>query len=134
MLDETTKDLSTKMDKALLSLDHDLKGLRIGRASVNFLDPVIVEVYGIKTPINQLATINTPDAKSISIQVWDAGLVKSIEKAIVESNLGVNPVADGQLIAIKLPVLSEERRKELTKLAHKYGENNKILGKSREFE
>ncbi len=120
------KNLTEKMDKVLLNLEHDFNGLRTGRASADFLAPVLVESYGNKVPINQISTISTPDAKTITIQVWDNSLIKTVEKAIVDANLGLNPVADGQVIRLTLPSLSQERRLELVKLAYKYGENNKV--------
>jgi ribosome recycling factor len=120
------KELLDKMDKALAILDKDLKGLRTGRASVNLLDPVVVEAYGNRMPIAQVGTVSTPDAKTISIQVWDKSMVKAVEKAIAEANLGLSPSSDGQLIRINLPVISEERRKELVKVASSYAENSKV--------
>lgn len=123
---ELKDELISKMDKALSVLDRDLKGLRTGRASVNLLDPVVVEAYGNKMPISQVGTISTPDAKTIAVQVWDKTMVKSVEKAITDANLGLNPSADGQLIRMNLPPLNEARRKELVKVAHQYGENAKI--------
>ncbi len=119
-------ELTEKMDKAMAVLDKELKGLRTGRASVNLLDPVVVEAYGNKMPISQVGTVSTPDAKTISVQVWDKAMVKTVEKAIADANLGLNPSSDGQLIRMSLPVISQERRKELVKLAHKYGENTKV--------
>jgi ribosome recycling factor len=118
--------LTTKMEGSLRALDHDLKGLRTGRASVNLLDPVMVEAYGSRMPLSQVATVSTPDARIIAVQVWDKGMVKAVEKAITEANLGLNPSSDGQVIRLPLPPLTEDRRKELVKLAHKYGENTKI--------
>ena len=120
------KELSDKMTKAMDMLDREFSGLRTGRASTHLLDPVVVEVYGSKMPISQVGTVSTPDAKTITVQVWDKAMVKTVEKAIADANLGVNPSSDGQLIRMNLPPLSEERRKELVKLAHKYGENTKI--------
>lgn len=119
-------ELRNRMDGALKVLDHELKGLRTGRASTNLLDPVHVEAYGSKMPLSQVATVSTPDARMITVQVWDKTMVKAVEKAIVEAHLGVNPAADGQLIRLSLPPLSEDRRKELVKLAGKYGENSKV--------
>ncbi|MBN8512411.1 MAG: ribosome recycling factor [Rickettsiales bacterium] len=119
-------ELTEKMEKAMAVLDKELKGLRTGRASVNLLDPVVVEAYGSKMPISQVGTVSTPDAKTISVQVWDKAMVKTVEKAIADANLGLNPSSDGQLIRMSLPVISQERRKELVKLAHKYGENTKV--------
>lgn len=119
-------ELTEKMEKAMAVLDKELKGLRTGRASVNLLDPVVVEAYGSKMPISQVGTVSTPDAKTISVQVWDKAMVKTVEKAIADANLGLNLSSDGQLIRMSLPVISQERRKELVKLAHKYGENTKV--------
>nr|WP_253308463.1 ribosome recycling factor [Rickettsia endosymbiont of Ceutorhynchus assimilis] len=120
------KDLQERMEKALKVLDHELKGLRTGRASVNLLDSVVVEAYGDRMPLSQISSLSTPDARTIVVQVWDKEMVKSVEKAITEANLGLTPAADGQLIRLAIPSLTEERRKELAKLAHKYGENTKI--------
>lgn len=127
-MDKSTirKDLSIKMDSSLKVLDHELKGLRTGRASINLLDPVMVEAYGSRVPLSQVATISTPDAKTIIVQVWDANMVKSVEKGITESNLGLNPSSDGGIVRVSIPLLSEERRKDLVKLAHKYGEDTKV--------
>lgn len=120
------KSLTEKMEKALSVLDKECSGLRTGRASAHLLDPVVVEMYGSKMPLSQVGTIATPDAKTITVQVWDKGMVKTVEKAIADANLGVNPMSDGQLIRMNLPPISEERRKELVKLAHKYGEGTKV--------
>jgi ribosome recycling factor len=119
-------ELRERMEKTLAMLGKDLSGLRTNRASVNFLDPVTVEAYGNKMPISQVGTVSTPDAKTITIQVWDKSMVKAVEKAIADSNIGLNPLSDGQLIRMNLPVISQERRQELVKLAAKYGENTKI--------
>jgi ribosome recycling factor len=113
------KELSEKMTKAIDMLDREFSGLRTGRASIHLLDPVTVEVYGSKMPISQVGTISTPDAKTITVQVWDKAMVKTVEKAIADANLGVNPSSDGQLIRMSLPPLSQDRRKELVKIAHK---------------
>jgi len=118
--------LKTKMESTMRVLDHELKGLRTGRASVNLLDPVVVEAYGNRVPLSQVATVSTPDARMIAVQVWDKTMVKTVEKAITEANLGLNPAADGQIIRLPIPALNEERRKDLVKLAHKYAENTKI--------
>jgi ribosome recycling factor len=120
------KSLTEKMEKALSVLDKECSGLRTGRASAHLLDPVVVEMYGSKMPLSQVGTISTPDAKTITVQVWDKEMVKTVEKAIADANLGVNPMSDGQLIRMNLPPISEERRKELVKLAHKYAENTKV--------
>ncbi|AFC71646.1 ribosome recycling factor [Rickettsia australis] len=120
------KILQEKMDKALKVLDHELKGLRTGRASVNLLDSVTVEAYGSKMLLSQVASLSTPDARTINVQVWDKSMVSSVEKGITIANLGLTPATDGQLIRLPIPALTEERRKELVKLAHKYGEDTKI--------
>jgi len=126
-MDKDQKNLLTdKMNKALAVLDKEFSGLRTGRASANLLDPVVIEAYGSKMPLSQVATVATPDAKTITVQVWDKAMVKTVEKAIADANLGLNPSSDGQLIRMNLPPLSEERRKELAKLAYKYAENTKI--------
>lgn len=116
----------SKMDKTLDALKNDFGGLRAGRAHVSLLDGIMVEAYGSMTPLSQLGTVSTPDARTISVSVWDRGLAKAVEKAIMESELGLNPASDGQLIRVPVPPLSEERRKELTKIASKYAENNKV--------
>lgn len=126
MNEDQKKKLDEKMTKAISVLKKELSGLRTGRASINLLDPVVVEAYGNKTPLSQVGTISTPDPKTITVQVWDKEMVKTVEKAITEANLGLNPSSDGQLIRVNLPPISEERRKDLVKIAHKYGENTKI--------
>ena len=120
------KNLQEKMEKALKVLDHELKGLRTGRASVHLLDSVTVEAYGSKMTLSQVASLSTPDARTINVQVWDKSMVSSVEKEITIANLGLTPATDGQLIRLPIPALTEERRKELVKLAHKYGEDTKI--------
>jgi len=123
---EIKQDTITRMDKTLDTLRGDFGGLRAGRAHASLLDNIMVEAYGSPTPIAQVGTINVPDARTLSISVWDKGLAKSVEKALRESDLGLNPVSDGQLIRIPIPPLSEERRKELVKIAGKYAEQNKV--------
>lgn len=120
------EELKVRMDKAIKVLEHDLKGLRTGRASVNLLDPITVEAYGDRMPLSQVATISSSDARMLIVQVWDKAMVKPVEKAIADANLGLNPSSDGQNIRLPIPPLSEERRKELAKLAGKYGENTKV--------
>jgi ribosome recycling factor len=120
------KDLRSRMDGALDKLKTDFAGLRTGRASANMLDPVQVDAYGSMMPLNQLANVTTPEPRMLIVSVWDKGLVKAVEKAIANSNLGVNPAADGQSIRVPVPELSEERRKELTKVASQYCENAKV--------
>lgn len=118
--------LKEKMDKAVAVLERELSGLRTGRASINLLDSVVVDAYGNKMPISQLGTISVPDSKTISIQVWDKSMVSLIEKSIIEANLGLNPVVDDQIVRMNLPPLSGDRRKELVKIAHRYGESTKV--------
>ena len=115
-----------KMGNTLSFFEKELSSVRTSRASVTMLDNIQVDFYGTKTPINQLGNINIPDSNLITIQVWDTNLIKSIESAILESNLGINPQTDGQLIRLPIPKLSEERRKELAKVVSKYAENSKI--------
>lgn len=119
-------ELKSRMDGALKVLENELKGLRTGRASPNLLDPIHVEAYGSRMHLSQVATVTVPDSRMLSVQVWDKSMVKAVEKAIAESNMGLNPATDGQLIRLPIPALSEERRKELAKLAGKYAENTKI--------
>ena len=120
------KDLTKRMEGALGSLKNDLAGLRTGRASASLLDPVMVEAYGQSMPINQVGTVNVPEARMVSVQVWDKSMVGAVERAIRESGLGLNPVVDGQNLRIPLPELNEERRRELVKIAHQYGESAKV--------
>lgn len=125
-LNKIIKDVEMRMDGAISSLHHSLNGLRTGRASAALLDPINVEVYGNRMPINQIATVSTPEARLISVQVWDTGNVEAVEKAILNSGLGLNPNTEGNVIRLPLPDLSEERRKELAKKAKEYLENSKI--------
>jgi len=120
------EDLKRRMEGAISAFSHDLAGLRTGRASVNMIDQITVDAYGSKMPIEQVGTISVPEPRTISIQVWDKGLVISVEKSIQESGLGLNPQTDGQLIRIPVPELNEERRKELIKIAGKYAEQSRI--------
>ncbi len=116
------KELERRMRVAIDTLKKEFHGLRTGRASAHLLDPVMVNVYGARMPLNQVATVSTPDARTISVQVWDKGQVSAVEKAIREANLGLNPVIDGTLMRLPIPALNAERRQELVKLAHKYTE------------
>lgn len=118
--------LAEKMDQALDHLKRDLSGLRTGRASVALLDGVRVDYYGTMTPLRQVANISTPEARLITIQPWEPNLIKEIEKAIANSGLGVTPSNDGKMIRVPLPPLTEERRKELTKICKKHGEDTKV--------
>ncbi len=120
------KDLRKRMDGALTSLKSDFAGLRTGRASANLVDHIEVDAYGSKMPINQVGTVAVPEARMISVNVWDKGLVGAVEKAIREAGIGVNPVVDGQNVRIPIPPLTEERRKELVKIAAKYVEQAKV--------
>ncbi len=123
---EIKENTKNRMDKTIDSLKGELGGLRAGRAHASLLDTIMVDAYGSLTPIAQVATISVPDARCLSVNVWDRGLVKSVEKAIMESDLGLNPMSDGQLIRIQIPPLSEERRKELVKVAGKCAEQGKV--------
>lgn len=120
------EDLKRRMDGAVKALHTEFAGLRTGRASAGLLDPVMVEAYGNAMPLAQVATINVPDARLISVQVWDRGMVGAVEKAILNAGLGLNPSSDGQNVRVPIPPLSEERRKELVKVASKYAEDAKI--------
>lgn len=126
MSDSRLNDLGKRMDSALEILSREFSGLRTGRASVNLLDSIKVDVYGSLMSLNQIGTINVPEPRLITVQVWDRNLVKSVEKAIRDSDLGLNPGSDGQLIRIPLPPMSEERRQELVKMAGKYAEDTRI--------
>tara|TARA_B100001057_G_scaffold498670_2_gene606487 strand:- start:2859 stop:3401 length:543 start_codon:yes stop_codon:yes gene_type:complete len=115
-----------KMNLTLIHLEKELNSLRTSRANPSMLDNITVEAYGTKTPINQLGNISVPDPSTLTIQIWDINMTKQIENSIIDSNLGINPQTDGQLIRLPIPKLSEERRKELTKIASEYAENSKI--------
>ena len=118
--------VEVKMNSAVLHFEKELNSLRTSRANPSMLDNIYVEAYGAKTPLNQLGNISAQDANTISIQVWDTSLIKSIENSITESNLGINPQSDGPLIRLPIPKLSEERRKEIVKIASEFAENAKI--------
>ena len=120
------KNYSTKMEKSIFSLKKDISKLRTGRANVNMLDNIKVDVYGQLMPINQIATISVPEARLISIQVWDKSNISPIESAIQKSELGINPQVEGQLLRLRIPDLTEERRKELIKILKNMGEKAKI--------
>jgi len=127
MADAYSKDdMNRRMDGAVTTLKSELGGLRTGRASAALLDPVKVEAYGNTVPINQVGSIATPEARMITVQVWDKGLAKAVDKAIRDAGLGLNPQMDGQLLRIPLPELNQERRKELSKLAAKYAEAARV--------
>ena len=120
------KNYSSKMEKSIQSLKKDLSTLRTGRANANMLDTVKVDVYGQQMPIEQLATVNVPEARLISVQVWDKTNIPLIDSAIQKSDLGINPQIDGQIIRLRIPDLTEERRKELIKVLKSMGEKGKV--------
>ena len=118
--------INNKMDSAIIFFEKELSSIRTSRANSSILDNLLVDAYGNKTPINQLGNVSVPDANMLTIQVWDKNLIKEIENCITESNLGINPQTDGQIIRLPIPKLSEERRNELSKVASKYSENAKV--------
>jgi ribosome recycling factor len=120
------QDLDRRMQGAVSVLKSELSGLRTGRASPNLLDPVTVSAYGTQMPINQVATVNVPEPRMLSVQVWDKGLVSAVDRAIRDANLGLNPIMEGQLLRIPIPELNAERRQEMVKVAHKYTEQARI--------
>lgn len=120
------KELDRRMRGVQDTLKREFAGLRTGRASASLLDPVIVTVYGAKMPLNQVATVSVPDARTISVQVWDKSQVQAVDRAIRESNLGLNPIAEGTLLRLPIPPLNAERRNELAKIAHKYAEHARV--------
>ena len=120
------KDLKRRMDGAIDSLNHDLAGLRAGRASPNLLDGIVVDAYGQTMPINQVGTVTVPESRMLAVQVWDKSMVGAVDKAIRESDLGLNPMTDGTNLRIPLPELNEERRKDLVKVAHQYAEQARV--------
>lgn len=119
-------DLQRRMQGAIQSLKHEFGGLRTGRASASLLDPVQVVAYGSSMPLNQVATVSVPEPRMISVQVWDKGMVGAVDKAIRDSNLGLSPTVEGQVLRIRIPELNEQRRKELVKIAHKYAEEGRV--------
>jgi ribosome recycling factor len=123
------KDLQRRMEGAISAFKNDIASLRTGRASSNLLDPVHVQAYGASMPINQLGTISVPEARMLSVSVWDKQLVGAVDRAIREANLGFNPIVDGTTLRIPLPELNEQRRKELAKLAHQYAEHARVAAR-----
>jgi ribosome recycling factor len=119
-------EIKRRMQGASTVLKTELSGLRTGRASAHLLDPVMVDAYGAEMPLNQVATTSVPEPRLISVNVWDRSLVHAVEKAIINSNLGLSPATEGQTIRLRIPELNEERRKELVKLAHKYAETARV--------
>jgi ribosome recycling factor len=119
-------DIKRRMQGAVASLKHNFSSLRTGRASPNLLDPIQVDVYGAMMPMNQLATVSVPEPRLLSIQVWDRSTVSAVEKAILASDLGLNPQTEGQVIRLRIPETNEERRKQLVKAARGYAEDGKV--------
>jgi ribosome recycling factor len=119
-------DLQRRMDGAMISLKTEFASLRTGRASGSILEPVMVDAYGQMTPINQVGTVNVPEPRMVTVNVWDKGLVGNVEKAIRESGLGINPQTNGTIIMLPIPELNEDRRRELSKVAANYAENSRI--------
>lgn len=126
MTDKRLDEFGKRMDSAIDVLTREFTGLRTGRASPNLLDSVKVDCYGTFMPIAQVGTVNVPESRLLTVQVWDKSMVRNVEKSIRESGLGLNPAIDGQLIRIPMPALNEERRQELTKIAGKYAEEARI--------
>ncbi len=126
MTDARLNEFSRRMDGALEALQKEFAGLRTGRASAHLLDQIKVMAYGSSMPLNQVGTVNVPEPRMITVQVWDRGLVREVEKAIRDAGLGLNPASDGQLVRVPIPELSQERRTELSKIAHKYAEQARV--------
>jgi ribosome recycling factor len=120
------KDLERRMHKAIEVLKGEFAGLRTGRASASLLEPITVEAYGSQMHLNQLGTVSVPEPRMLSVQVWDRGLVSAVDKAIRNSQLGLNPIVEGQVLRVPIPELTQERRKELTKVAHQYAEQARV--------
>ncbi|MDR3326193.1 MAG: ribosome recycling factor [Rhodospirillaceae bacterium] len=123
---ESIDDVKRHMESAIEALKKEFIGLRTGRANVGLLDSVTIEVYGAIMPLNQVSNVNVLDSHMITVQVWDKNMVKSVEKAINQSGLGLNPSSDGQIVRVPIPPLNEERRAELQKIAYKYAEHTRI--------
>ncbi len=119
-------DIKRRMQGAISTFRHELSGLRTGRATASLLEPITVEAYGARMPITQVATISVPESRMLSVQVWDKSMVAAVEKSIRDSNLGLTPNTEGQVIRLRIPELNEQRRKELVKVAHKYAEEAKV--------
>ncbi len=121
-----TNDLTRRMDGAMGALKTEFASLRTGRASASILEPVMVEAYGSKTPINQVGTVNVPEPRMVTINVWDKSMVSAVEKAIMNSGLGINPQTNGTIVMLPIPELNEERRTELTRVAAQYAEHARV--------
>ncbi len=126
MAEPDLSDIQRRMDGAIEALRREFAGLRTGRASTSLLEPIAVSAYGSEMPMTQVGTVSVPEPRMITVQVWDRSLVGAVEKAIRESDLGLNPSTDGQLIRVPIPPLSEERRAELAKVAHRYAEQGRV--------
>ena len=124
--DPDIDDLERRMNGAVEALKREFAGLRTGRASTSLLEPLAVQAYGAEMPINQVASLSAPEPRMLTVQVWDRGNVKAVERAIRESALGLNPAVDGQLVRVPIPELSEERRAELARVAHRYAEQARV--------
>lgn len=122
-------DVKRRMQGSVQALKNDFSSLRTGRASANLLDPIEVDAYGSKMPLNQVATVSVPEARLLSVAVWDRSMVQAVEKAIRESSLGLNPQTEGQTIRLRMPELNEQRRKEMVKVAHKYAEAARVAAR-----
>jgi ribosome recycling factor len=120
------KDVKHRMDQTVEVLKKEFSGLRTGRAATSLLDPIVVEAYGQSMPLNQVGTVGVPEPRMLTVQVWDKSMVKAVEKAIGNAGLGLNPQADGQMIRVPIPALTEERRTELSKVAAKYAESARV--------
>jgi ribosome recycling factor len=123
-------DIKRRMHGSVDSLKHDFGGLRTGRASASLLDPIIVDAYGANMPLNQISSVSVPESRMLQISVWDKGLVQAVEKAIHQSNLGLNPQTEGTVIRLRMPDLTQDRRKELVKVAHQYAEKAKVAARN----
>ena len=119
-------DLNRRVQGAIASFKQELTGLRTGRASASLVEPITVEAYGARMPLTQVATVSVPEARMLAVQVWDKSMVAPVEKAIRDSNLGLTPNTEGQVIRLRIPELNEQRRKELAKVAHKYAEEARV--------
>jgi ribosome recycling factor len=126
MIDSIYQETKDRMGKTIKALEYELKRVRTGRASLSLLDGIRPDYYGAQTPLNQMATLSVPESRLITIQPWDASVIKEIEKAILKSDLGLTPSNDGKIIRISIPPLTEERRKELVKIVHKICEEHKV--------
>jgi len=119
-------DIERRMDGAIAAFKKELSGLRSGRASASLLEPIMVEAYGSPTPISQVGSVSVPEPRMLSVQVWDNSLIAAVEKAIRESNLGLNPASDGNNVRVRLPELNKERREQLVKVARDYAESGRV--------